>query len=335
MKTKIAVMVEEGVRRLRNHSQGMDSQACKECMVKWAKKLKRSGYPATFRHQVISAALGRWRRLCSDAEKGVRPIHRPREWRRKERRLAKEDKRSNWHSQPGQISAPLILDPVPGDMLDKLKTVCEKFEKDNGIKVKVCPRAGRSVKTDAKAEPLRKLGCDREDCLPCRSPGRTKGDCEKNSVTYKITCQTCLLDGKKTSYEGETGRNAFTRGVEHQQGLHSKSENSALWKHCVLEPDSQEAEFIMEIIQCHSTCLSRQVHEAVRILRTDAEIILNSKSEFHQTPLVRVVATNGLQEEQTSAASQGLGAAAGSSSQGRRGRGGRGGKGRAIRRREG
>ena len=93
----------------------------------------------------------------------------------------------------------------------------------------------------------------------------------------------------------------------------------------------------MEIIQCHSTCLSRQVHEAVRILRTDAEIILNSKSELHQTPLLRVVATNGLQEEQTSAASQGLGAAAGSSSQGRRGRGGRGGggQGRAIRRREG
>ena len=143
----------------------------------------------------------------------------------------------------------------------------------------------------------------------------------------KITCQTCLLDGKKTSYEGETGRNAFTRGVGHQQGLHSKSENSALWKHCVLEHNSQEAEFIMEIIQCHSTCLSRQVHEAARILRTDAEIILNSKSEFHQTPLMRVVATNGLQEEQTSAGSQGLGAAAGSSSQGRRGRGGRGGGG--------
>ena len=127
----------------------------------------------------------------------------------------------------------------------------------------------------------------------------------------------------------------FTRGLEHKQGLQSKSENSALWKHCVLKHTSQESDFNMEIIQCHSTCLSRQVHEAVTILRTDAEITLNSKSELHQTPLFRMVATNGLQEEQTSAASQGLGAAAGRSSQGRRGWGGRGGGGhiRAIRRR--
>ena len=59
-------------------------------------------------------------------------------------------------------------------------------------------------------------------------------------------------------------------------------------------------------------------------MRTAAEIIRNSKSEFRQTPLVRVVATNSLQEKQTSAARQSLGAAAGSSSQGRSGRGGRG-----------
>ena len=111
-------------------------------------------------------------------------------------------------------------------MLHKLKTVCERFEKDNEIKVKVCPRAGRSVKTDAKAEPLRKLGCDREDCLPCRWPGKTKAGCEKNSVTYKITSQTCLLPEKKTSYEGETGRNAITCGLEYKQGFHSKSEKS-------------------------------------------------------------------------------------------------------------
>ena len=198
----------------------------------------------------------------------------------------------------------------------------------HGISVKVCPRAGKLVKTDAKPEQLRKLGCDRLSCLPFQSSGNVKGDCEKNSVTYTITCETCSLSGKKTLYEWETGRNAFSRGVEHTQGLQQKSEKSALWKHCVLEHSSQEAEFSMVIVQCHSTCLSRQVHEAVRISRTDAEIILNSKSEFHQAPLIRVVATNGLQEEQTSASSQGVGPGR-STSQGGRGRGaGRRGRGR-------
>ena len=74
-----------------------------------------------------------------------------------------------------------------------------------------------------------------------------------------------------------------------------------------------------------SSCLGRQVHEAVRISRTEPEIILNSKSEFHQAPIVRVVVTSGLQEEQTSAALQGVGAGGAGRSQGaRRGRRGRG-----------
>ena len=143
--------------------------------------------------------------------------------------LAKEDKRSNWHSlKPGQVLAPLIHEPVPGDLLAKLKTVCVKFENSYGIKVEVCPRAGTSVKTNAMPEPLRRLGCEREDSLPCKSPGRAKGDCENIFVTYKITCPTCLMVGKRPLYEGETGRNAFTRGLEHQQRFHTKRENSAL-----------------------------------------------------------------------------------------------------------
>ena len=83
-------MVEEGVQRLRNHSQGLESQAAKKCLVKWARKLRRSGYPVTFRQQVITGAIGWLRRLVQDEVDGVRPIHRPRNWRRKERRLAKE-----------------------------------------------------------------------------------------------------------------------------------------------------------------------------------------------------------------------------------------------------
>ena len=93
----------------------------------------------------------------------------------------------------------------------------------------------------------------------------------------------------------------------------------------------------MKIIQSHSSCLSRQVHESVRISRTEAEFILNSKSEFHQAPLVRVVATTGLQEEQSPAASQGVGEARGGRSGREAGRGrGRGaGRGGATRRMRG
>ena len=75
----------------------------------------------------------------------------------------------------------------------------------------------------------------------------------------------------------------------------------------------------MKVIQSHSSCLSGQVHEYMRISRTEAEFILNSKSEFHKAPLHRVVSTTGLQEEQSTAASQGVGERTG----GRPGRGAR------------
>ena len=58
------------------------------------------------------------------------------------------------------------------------------------------------------------------------------------------------------------------------------------------------------------SCLTRQVNEAVRIEMSTADCVMNSKAEFHQAPLVRVVATTGLldgQEERLEAARGGRG----------------------------
>ena len=54
----------------------------------------------------------------------------------------------------------------------------------------------------------------------------------------------------------------------------------------------------MRVAGRFSSCLVRQVNEAVRIGMSDDECLMNSKSEFHQAPLVRVVATTGLQDGQ-------------------------------------
>ena len=82
--------MEEGLRRLRNHSRGLDWERSRVVMAAWAMKLRRSGYPATVRHQVIVTALERWDRLCEEEDRGVRPVHRPRELRELERRREKE-----------------------------------------------------------------------------------------------------------------------------------------------------------------------------------------------------------------------------------------------------
>ena len=82
-------------------------------------------------------------------------------------------------------------------------------------------------------------------------------------------------------------------------GLRTRSIKSPLWKLCILEQSGEEATFRMEVVSMHSTCLDRQVHEMVRIGGSEAEVVLNSKSDFQQAPLVRLVTTTGLLEEQS------------------------------------
>ena len=95
--------------------------------------------------------------------------------------LEKEKKVVTWHQgRSDQISAPLIIDPTAGDLTQRMKKVCSRFEEDANMRVAVKERAGRKMKADCKPEPLRKLDCERDDCLSCRSGN--PGKCEQNSA---------------------------------------------------------------------------------------------------------------------------------------------------------
>ena len=152
------------------------------------------------------------------------------------------------------------------------------------------------MKRDPKPEPFRRDGCSRGTCLVCR--GGEPGNCERNSTGYRIKCVPCEMEGKKAIYEGETGRNPFSRGLEHQENLRNEREDSPLWKHCTLEHDGEKVDFIMKALRSFRSPLMRQVNEPVRILRSRADMLLNSKNEFHQAPLTRLVALTGLQGDQ-------------------------------------
>ena len=216
-KMKMSVMVEEGVRRLRNHSRGLDTERRRQVIEDWCRKLRRSGYPATIRHEVIKAASERFKKMCHEEDTGVRPIHRSREWKIEERRREKETKKTRWHKRKeDQVSVPLLLDPTQGQMTKEMKGVCQKVEEVTGWRIPVVERAGTSVRSIDKAEPLKEEGCRRLDCFPCTSGG---GNCERNGSGYQIRCETCHLAGVLSLYEGETGRNAYTRGKEHLDAL--------------------------------------------------------------------------------------------------------------------
>ena len=65
--------------------------------------------------------------MCTDEDTGKRPLHRPRVWHERERRLEKEDNSKNWHKNgQNQVSAPLIIDPVAGSTASEMQEVCKK-----------------------------------------------------------------------------------------------------------------------------------------------------------------------------------------------------------------
>ena len=82
-----------------------------------------------------------------------------------------------------------------------------------------------------------------------------------------------------------------------------EDEENAMWKHCLVQHDGIKEEFEMTR-RTFDSCLERQVNEAVRIGITKADIVINSKSEFRQAPIIRIVPTNGLQEEQEGSSSR-------------------------------
>ena len=56
---------------------------------------------------MIKTAYEKFDKMCEDEDNGVRPIHRPREWKEKERRLEKEAKVTNWHKSGQTKCLPL------------------------------------------------------------------------------------------------------------------------------------------------------------------------------------------------------------------------------------
>jgi hypothetical protein len=94
-------------------------------------------------------------------------------------------------------------------------------------------------------------------------------------------------------YYGETGRSNYERGISHLRDLRNEVEDTPLWKHCQLVHDGMKVEFQMETVGTFPSCEERQTNEGSRVKLSIVKHVLNSKSEWHQPPLFRVVVDTG------------------------------------------
>ena len=249
-------------------------------------RLMLAGYSQQFRKHTLKKALRIYDQMLSDDSSGMRPIYRPKDWQKAERRWAKEKKKNSWASKDGHI-APIFVPPTPnGELARTLRRIAE-CEAEAGVRFKVVETGGRAIKTEVqKSNPTESPGCDEPDCLPCQAGRGAGGSCHATGVNYAVECGLCP-DNARGLYLGETSRNLYSRCKEHQGRFRNGSAKSFMKKHQDRQHRGMAGAYTAKVTASTRDCLTRQVREAVEIRRCQ-QPVLNGKTEWHQPALWQV-----------------------------------------------
>ena len=101
-RVKIQTLTQEVIRRMKNTSGGVAKKRRAAILTNFTKKMKRSGYSAKVRRNVLLAGLkGYWNMVKTEKE-GGRRVNRPRWEGASSRRYKKLGARSNWFKKKGK-----------------------------------------------------------------------------------------------------------------------------------------------------------------------------------------------------------------------------------------
>ena len=160
------------------------------------------------------------------------------------------------------------------------------------IKVKIVEEGGKTLKSVVqKSNPKKVIGCEAINCIVCINGRGEGGDCRRMNVGYQISCQECP---KSVVYIGETSKSGYLRGVDHLRNYKSKKNDCPLWRHAAQDHDNRlDVKFAKKIVRLFRDPLTRQCNESVRMQRCSADVLLNSKSEWHGPATVTLQAECG------------------------------------------
>ena len=280
---KRSVHTQEILRRLLNSSRCLGWNEVAPVITDYMKRMEVAGYKERYRKTVLEHAMsiydGKWKAHVE----GKRPLYRPKDYKKQERKNAKEKKKHQWAKKGGHI-APIFVPPTPGNQLLKdMRAVAEREARD-GIRFNIIESGGATIKSKLqKSNPTAAPGCDKEECICCEEGRGKGGQCHRTNINYEIKCMLCPKESRPT-YIGESSRNLITRMDEHQGAIHR--EGSFMRKHMEEMHRGQEPRFRARVTHTNKDCLTRQVREGVIIRHT--KNALNTKSEWHLPALFRV-----------------------------------------------
>ena len=287
MQIKRTVLSQEVLRILLHCSEHLPWETTCEHVNNFMKKMQYSGYNHSFRYNVVNSALNAMKTIKEKDQLGIRPINRPKDWKRAEREKEKAEKKSKWYKQGGFDSVLF----VPATPKGRLKNMYEREISKSGIRIKVIEKTGTTLKGELQtSNPFKPRWCGREQCFICSSEGT--GNCDSEGITYEIRCMGgCEM---KNIYKGETAGSGYTRGLQHMTCLNARNiTNSPLWRHCQEVHGGDIQTFQMNVTGTfRNDAMLRQITEAVQIDNVGARELMNTRAEWNMTRVPRAAITH-------------------------------------------
>ena len=255
-----------------------------------------SGYNEKFRLEIIQSAVRGYENQCNAADKGIKPLHRPREFEADLRRQKKLLTETTWY-RPASAAGFVPTTPS-AELAWNIQSVVTANTARLGLSAKIVENGGKSLKQHLVRLDL--TGCFYPDCFLCES-GSVGGSHTRSGAHYSGTCVLCEEQCKSSWYDGETGQNGYYRCTKgHKKDILDKNNKNAFEKHLELfHPDrvGDPTAFKMKIESTFKKCLDRQVTEGVYIHNSASDHVLNSKSEFLQPAVSRISATREVRSQ--------------------------------------
>ena len=211
-----------------------------------------------------------------------------------ERAKKKSLTKTSWYRP---FDAVLFLPGTPnGELLRAVRPMVVEEARRLNMSIKINETGGVSlgrqlVKTDLS-------GCLVPQCYICKCniPGASHN---KSGIAYNIKCKLCQEKGIDASYEGESGDNLVWRQLQHAESVKGKNLSNGLAKHLQLFHEDNVGDinnFSFSAVKCFNKTIDRLAFEGVQIHNSNANIVMNSKSEFHHPAIPRASFTREVRE---------------------------------------
>ena len=223
MGSKLAILVQEGCRRVRNCSPWLPWTDKVVHINKLMAQVMWAGYSSRTRELIAHRILGKQDRNLENLELHNRPLYRSKQQNRAQ---DPETGKNTWFRKEGATATLMIPETKDSDLAKRLRIVVASIPGPRGTHVKVVEKPGPTIMRGiSSTNPFKLEVCPKDDC-PINEGGlNCLGKCSCENIIYRATCIKCVEEQVdngvqedqviKHQYIGETSRTVRTRRIQH------------------------------------------------------------------------------------------------------------------------